>query len=152
MANDLSFTTELESKMKQYEIQLEDLNDKITKLTTERDALLPGYNACKTLLDIENHDSGTSRHRSEIEPLPFDEIPNFAKMSIPAAAEAVLKDSRRPLSNADLVREIRKRGKGMEGPNSYNILYSSLKRNPGIFKKQGSLWTLVNKNLDSKVA
>jgi len=152
MPYDSSFTDELESKMKQYEKQLEDLNDRIGKLTLDRDGLMQGYTACRTLLEIENHGSERGKNQPENKTLPFEEIPNFTEMSIPAAAEAVLKDSRRALSNAELVREIRKRGKSMEGPNSYNILYSSLKRNPKIFKKQGSLWTLVNRNVDPKAA
>jgi len=148
------FVSQILSKMKQYEARLEKLNDEIDRLTKERDALTQGHAAYQKILQIETDDQGSDADKSQLQinaALGFDQG-SFSNLSIPGAAEQVLKDSRRALSNSDLLREIKRRGKSMEGPNVYNVLYSSLKRNPSTFKKQGNLWTLVNKNLDTKAA
>lgn len=148
------FVAQILSKMKQYETRLEKLNEDISKLTAERDELTQGHTAYRKILEIETEgtrDSDIDNKQLQMNGLR-QEMPSFPNLSIPAAAEVILRESRRALSNSDLLREIKRHGKSMEGPNIYNVLYSSLKRNPTIFKKQGSLWTLVNRNVDPKAA
>lgn len=149
MTQDINFLAQLRSKVNYYEAELSRLNEEIGKLTAERDQLTQGHAACLKILEIET-EPGVIINQAQ-NTLKLD-VPNFANLAIPAAAQAVLRDSRRAMSISDLLREIKKRGKSMEGPNVYNVLYSTLKRNSAIFKKQGSLWTLVNKTQETEAA
>lgn len=148
MAQD-PFIAQVRSKVKHYEAELERLNEEISTLTAERDQLIQGHAAYRKILEIETESDVIGNQAQNT--LKF-EVPNFASLTIPGAAEVVLRESRRAMSIPDLLREIKKRGKSMEGPNVYNVLYSTLKRKSTIFKKQGSLWTLINKNQETEAA
>jgi hypothetical protein len=145
-----AFITQVKSKLRYYEEQLASINEEISKLTAQRDLYTQGHTAYEKILELEADPEMTSIQSQST--LPLEGLPSFANLSIPKAVETVLRESRRAMGVPDLLREIKKRGKSMEGPNSYNILYSSLKRNPNIFKKQGSLWALVNKNPETQAA
>jgi hypothetical protein len=144
-----AFVTQLRSKLRYYEDQLADVNEKISKLSAERDQLMQGYAAYQKILELE---ADPEMNHSQT-PLPLEGASSFANLSIPKAVETVLRESRRAMAVSELLRELRKRGKSMEGPNVYNVLYSSIKRNSALFKRQGGgLWTLVNKNPPTEAA
>ncbi len=136
-------------KVKELENKLKDLDSQISKLTKEREMLARAFDSYRYTLENESQE-GAPLHRetpeTKIAPHKFADLP------VHRAAEIVLKDTARGMTTREIAEEISKRGKRMHGPNVTTIIYSSLKRFPDLFKKDGHAWTLIIREEETKAA
>ncbi|OGQ74373.1 MAG: hypothetical protein A3G40_07705 [Deltaproteobacteria bacterium RIFCSPLOWO2_12_FULL_57_22] len=133
-------------KVKELENKLKDLDSQISKLTKEREMVARAFDSYRYTLENESQEGAPLTPETKIAPHKFADLP------VHRAAEIVLKDTARGMTTREIAEEISKRGKRMHGPNVTTIIYSSLKRFPDLFKKEGHVWTLIIREEETKAA
>lgn len=139
----------LQSKVESLDNQLKQLDSEIATLSEKREKVSKALASYKYTLDSESFEISQKSNTGTKSLAPS---PEFSTLPIYRVAEIILKDAGRGMKTLELAAEINKRGKSITGPNGYTIVYSSLKRYPELFKKNGTIWTLINREKDTRAA
>lgn len=130
--------TQLEKLEKRDKKELDRLDRQIQKLQKQRDEVWQRYDPTIRLkLKLE----GKSKPKIPTEKVVLPLESDLGSLTIKEAALRVLKEANKPVSSADLVEQIRKRGKEMPSQHSVSIVSFTLRKLPDLvqrIKKGGS--------------
>lgn len=139
----------LQGKVESLDSELKQLDSEIATLNEKREKVSKALASYKYTLESESFETSQKSNTETKSLAPSSE---FSALPIYRAAEIILKDAGRGMKTLELAAEMKKRGKSIAGPNGYTIVYSSLKRYPELFKKNGTIWTLINRERDIRAA
>ncbi len=129
---------QLEKLEKRDKKELDRIDGKIHELQKERDEVWQRY---EPTIMLKQKLAGKSKPDVTGERVELPLESDFNRLTIKEAALRVLREANKPISSADLVEQIRKRGKEMPSQHSVSIISFTLRKLPDLvqrIKKGGS--------------